>query len=235
MPPQPFQLSVVVPVHNEAPFLPVGLPRLVDAVHTEFPEAEILIVENGSTDATAAIAKRVGGDSVTVLELPDPDYGAAMREGMLAATGDWVVTFDIDYFSAAFLADLTRLAGSADLVIASKRDPRSEDRRPLFRRTATLVFNLLLRTVLESRVSDTHGIKAFRTEMAREHAESVLSRKDLFDTELVIRMERADARIVEVPVVVEELRPAKSALFRRVPRTVRGLFAIRRSLSSPSR
>jgi glycosyltransferase involved in cell wall biosynthesis len=224
------KVSVVVPVHNEADFIPEGLPRLVQATRSVYPTAEILLVENGSTDGTAVVARRTVGDDVTVIELSTPDYGGAMREGMLAASGDWIVTFDIDYFSAEFLSDLEHLAGSADVVIASKRDPRSEDRRPAFRRLATFGFNLLLRTILGSKVSDTHGIKAFRVESARPHALVVASRKDLFDTELVVRMERAGARITEVPVVVEELRPARSALIKRVPRTIKGLLRIRRTL-----
>jgi glycosyltransferase involved in cell wall biosynthesis len=232
MPAQPPDVSIVVPVHNEAEFIPMGLPRLVEAAHSVYPGAQILIMENGSTDGTAAAARLAAGDAVEVIELPTPDYGGAMREGILAAAGDWVVTFDIDYFSAQFLEDLSSLTSSADVVIASKRDPRSEDRRSAFRRFATFGFNLLLRTILGSRVSDTHGIKAFRAEAARSHALEVVSRKDLYDTELVVRMERAGARIREVPVIVEELRPARSSLVKRVPRTVKGLLAIRRALQS---
>jgi len=227
----PTAISIVVPVHNEADFVPDGLPRLVAATHSVFPEAEIIIVENGSTDGTADAARLAGGEAVTVIQLAEPDYGGAMREGVLAARGTWIVTFDIDYFSAQFLEDLAKLADSADVVIASKRDPRSDDRRSLFRRTATFGFNLLLRTILGSEVSDTHGIKAFRSAVTRPHAEAVVSRKDLYDTELVVRMERAGARIVEVPVIVEELRPARSALLKRVPRTIRGLWRIRKLLT----
>lgn len=223
-------VSIVVPVHNEASFIPVGLPLLVAATHSVFPDAEILVVENGSTDGTAAAARDVAGAAVTVIELATPDYGGAMREGVLKASGDWVVTFDIDYFSAQFLTDLRGRMGQADVVIASKRAPLSEDRRSAFRRLATFGFNLLLRTILGSKVSDTHGIKAFRADAARHHAGTVISRKDLYDTELVVRMERAGARIVEVPVIVEELRPARSALIKRVPRTIKGLLRIRKAL-----
>lgn len=227
MPLPPASISVVVPVHNEADFIPRGLPQLVEATRSVFPDAEILIIENGSTDGTAEAVRACCGDDVTLLTLAVADYGTAMREGVLAARGAWAVTFDIDYFSATFLELLTQHADEADLIIASKRDPLSEDRRPRFRRLATFGFNLLLRTILGSRVSDTHGIKAFRMETARRHAELVVSRTDLYDTELVMRLERAGVRIVEVPVVVEELRPARSALIKRVPRTIKGLLAIR--------
>jgi hypothetical protein len=116
-------------------------------------------------------------------------------------------------------------------VIASKRDPDSIDRRPLIRRIATFVFNLLLRAILGSRVSDTHGMKAFRNDLVAELAPLVISRKDLFDTELVIRAERAGHRIREVPVIVHEIRVARTSLVKRVPRTIQGLFRIRRILS----
>jgi hypothetical protein len=153
-----------------------------------------------------------------------------MRAGFLEADGDWVVNFDIDYFSADFLRRVLELE-DVDLAIASKRDPGSEDRRPLIRRIATRVFNLMLRSILGSRVSDTHGMKAFRRELVETLAPQVVSRQDLFDTELVVRAERAGYRIVEMPVVVEEMRVARSSLVKRAPRTVVGLFKIRRVIS----
>lgn len=224
------RLSVVVPIHNEAAFLPTGLPLLLAAVAEVDPKAEVLLVENGSTDTTAAEAKRLAGEAATVLSIPDPDYGGAMREGFLRARGDWVVNFDIDYFSSGFLRQV--LDAGADLVIGSKRDPASEDRRPPLRRLATRVFNLLLRVMVSSRVSDTHGMKGFSRSLVEDLVPRVVSREDLFDTELVLRAERSGYRIVEVPVVVEEMRPARSALIKRVPRTLRGLWRIRRLLAA---
>jgi hypothetical protein len=119
-------------------------------------------------------------------------------------------------------------------VIASKRDPESEDRRSVLRRTATGVFNLLLRTMFGSSVSDTHGMKAFRAGLVTDVVPDVVSRQDLFDTELVIRAERKGYRIAEVPVIVEEMRPARS-LLKRVPRTLKGLWRIRRNLAAGGR
>jgi hypothetical protein len=115
-------------------------------------------------------------------------------------------------------------------VIASKRDPGSDDRRPPIRRIATFVFNLMLRMILASKVSDTHGMKGFRSQLVNDLTPLVVSNQDLFDTELVIRAERAGYSIVEVPVTVAEIRPARSSLIKRAPRTVAGLFRIRRTL-----
>ncbi len=225
-------IAVVIPVHNEAGYLPGALPALF-AELADVPAAiTVTLAENGSTDGTADLVRSFQDrfPSLALLELPEPDYGAAMRAGFLAADGDWVVNFDIDYFSGGFLRQVLACAPDADVVLASKRAPGSDDRRGLFRRLATWGFNLVLRLLLGSRVSDTHGMKALRREVVAAVAPQVVSTQDLFDTELVIRAERAGYRIAEVPVTVEEQRQARSNLLKRVPRTLRGVWRIRRTL-----
>ena len=225
--------TIVIPVHNESGFMRPALDQIrreVDLVATGY---RIILVENGSTDDTYAEAERLAGDDprLRVLTLAQADYGLAIRTGMEAAGSDgWLVLFDIDYYSGPFLARVCELDGEADVVIASKRAPGSLDRRPWIRRLATRVFNLLLRTVVGSALSDTHGIKALRASVAQELLPAVRSTKDLFDTELILRAERAGYRIAEVPVVVEELREARSSLIRRIPRTLRGLLSLRSNL-----
>jgi glycosyltransferase involved in cell wall biosynthesis len=220
------RLSVVVPVHNEADFLPTALPRLVAELRAF--DHELLVVENGSTDDTATVAERLLAEldePGKVLSLATPDYGAALREGMRIASGDRIVMFDIDYFSGAFVE--AALAADADIVIASKRAEGSDDRRSLLRRTGTWGFNRLLRTLFSSSVGDTHGMKVFARGVVDAQIDRVRHTTDLFDTELVLRAERAGATIAELPVVVEEQRDARSSFVKRVPRTLRGLREIR--------
>ena len=224
-------LTIVVPVYNEADFIPIALPKLIAAIENVEADYTIRIVENGSTDGSADIAKKTAGAAHVIVDsLPAADYGAAMRHGFLEADTDWVVNFDIDYFSADFLHKMLDQPEDVDLVIASKRDPSSEDRRPFIRRLATRVFNVLLTVILHSEVTDTHGMKGFRRELVEEIAPLVMSTEDLFDTELVVRAERAGYQIVEVPVVVEEMRAARSSLVKRAPRTVVGLLKMRSRL-----
>lgn len=221
-------LSIVVPVHNEAAFLPFALPSLIESTAGVTDDFEILVIENGSTDGTAGVARELGTEAVRVVELERPDKGEALRRGFELANGDWVISVDIDYFATEFFRAV--LASGADVVIGSKRNPESEDRRPLIRRFATSVFNLMLRLLLGSRVTDTHGMLGFRPWVLEKHAPITVSGTDLFDTELILRAERDGAKIQEVPVVVAELREARSGLFGRVPRTLRGLLKIRRAL-----
>jgi glycosyltransferase involved in cell wall biosynthesis len=231
--PQPPTLSVVIPIHNEAGYLPEALPRLTAELESLGTSYEVILAENGSTDGTGRVAAdlaRTYRGSLRILNLPDPDYGAAMRAGFRQAAGEWVVNFDIDYFSGNFLRAALALADSADVVLASKRAPGADDRRGALRRMGTRVFNLLLRFLFRSSVSDTHGMKMVRRRVVEALAPRVISNRDLFDTELVIRAERAGYRIAEVPAVVEEQRAARSSFLRRVPRTIRGLIRIRWAL-----
>ena len=151
-----------------------------------------------------------------------------MRDGFLEANGDWVANFDIDYFSGEFVT--AALATGAEVVLASKRVSGADDRRSAYRRLGTWGFNLILRMLLGSKVSDTHGMKMIRREIVQSIAPQVRSTEDLFDTELVVRAERAGYSIAEVPAVVEEIRPARSSYLKRVPRTLLGLLRLRRLL-----
>jgi len=230
-------ISAVIPVHNEAGFIDAALPQLVEALESVGESFEIIVAENGSTDATAEIADRLAttDDRISLIRLPEPDYGAAMRDGFLVATGAWIVNFDIDYFSSEFLRSSLQLGDSIDLVLASKRVAGSDDRRSALRRLGTWGFNLVLRVMFRSRVSDTHGMKMIRRSVVTELVSQVQSTKDLFDTELVIRAERAGYQIAEVPAKVEELRETRSSFLTRIPRTLRGLWRIRRTLSKEAR
>lgn len=233
-----FRFVIVIPIHNEADFLDGALAALHEEVDAIQPDHRIVLVENGSTDATLELARSAAAadERISVLTLDRPDYGGAMRAGMESIDDtDWVFTFDIDYFSGDFIERVRRVADDNDLVIASKRAPGSEDRRSLLRRVGTGVFNWLLRTVVGSKVSDTHGMKAFRLTMIRDLLPAVRLRQDLFDTELVIRAERNGYRITELPIVVEERRAPRSSLIRRIPRTLRGIVRLRSTLAGEQR
>ena len=225
-------ITVVIPVHNEAAFLPGALPRLFDELDGVDADITVLVAENGSTDGTADLVREAMANypNLDLLELPTPDYGAAMRDGFLQSDTEWVANFDIDYFSGEFLAKALALGETADIVLASKRVEGADDQRTATRRFATWTFNQILRFALASGVSDTHGMKLVAMTVVNDIAPQVISTTDLFDTELVVRAERAGYRIAELPASVVELRESKSNLVKRVPRTLRGVWSIRQSL-----
>lgn len=235
---------IVIPVYNEAGFMESALGLIRSQLDAVTDDYRIILVENGSTDRTYPEAVRLAAADrrLEVIRLPQADYGRAVRAGMeqavaraaaedrSAADRTWLVLFDIDYFSGPFVGRVIDLADRADAVIGSKRAPGARDNRPPLRRLATKVFNLLLRTMVGSRLSDTHGIKAIRLDAARELLPTVAAAADLFDTELMLRAERTGRRIIEAPMAVEELRETRSSILRRIPRTLRGLVVLRRRL-----
>ena len=229
--PESSPASIVILAYNGIEFTQRCLQSILNA--KVYPK-ELIVVNNGSTDGTAEAVRQLMLEhpALALLELPTPDYGAAMREGFLATDGEWVVNFDIDYFSADFIRAVLDVGADADLVLASKRVEGADDRRSPVRQFATFTFNQILRFMLASGVSDTHGMKAIRREVIDQIASEVISTQDLFDTELVVRAERAEFRIIEVPAVVEEKREAKTSLARRVPRTLNGVWNVRKSLRS---
>jgi glycosyltransferase involved in cell wall biosynthesis len=224
--------SVVLAAHNEEPFLAATVGHLVEGLRRRGAEFELIVAENGSTDGTVAEAERLAATmpEVRMLSLPEPDYGAALRAGLLDAHGDIVVNFDVDYYDLGFLdRALARMAepDRPAIVVGSKRQAGSVDTRVWSRKLVTYGFTTILRVGFGLSVSDTHGMKALRREAVRAIAEDCRFRTDLFDTELVIRAERAGLRVVDIPVEVVETRPSRTPILKRMGRSLIGLARMR--------
>ena len=126
------------------------------------------------------------------LSAGEPNYGKALRLGILAARGELVLADEIDLCDTDFhrrAIDLLR-AGTADLVIGSKLIGGAEDERPFFRHAASLLYTSMLRLLLGFRGTDTHGLKGFRRTLLLPVAEACLVEKDVFASEFVIRAHR---------------------------------------------
>jgi glycosyltransferase involved in cell wall biosynthesis len=226
------ELSVVMPAHNEAGFLDETLKDLVTALRERDLAFEVVVVENGSTASTLTDARAYAehDDVVVVLTRPVADYGAAMRDGLLAAQGDVVVVFDVDYFDPAFVDVVLPRLAAADgpaIIVGSKRAPGTSDTRPWPRRAITAGFTTVLRIGFGLKVSDTHGMKGMQRVTVEPIARHCRNGTDLFDTELILRADRAGLEVAEVPVTVEERRPSRTPIARRIARTMLGLVRLR--------
>ena len=224
-----------MPAHNEQELLEKAVHAVVDGLRDRAGRFEVIIVENGSSDHTASIAEALAQEVAEVRSLnhPDPDYGRALRAGFLAADGDVVVNFDVDYTDLEFLDAAVREVapeGGPVIVVGSKRGAGAHDERALPRRLVTAVFSLILRYGFHLRVSDTHGMKAMRRRPLLAVVSACRFGTDLFDTELVLRAERRGLPTAELPVTVEELRPSRTSIARRIPRTLIGLMRLRVAL-----
>jgi glycosyltransferase involved in cell wall biosynthesis len=223
--------SVVIPIHNEAECLTGEVTELVDELETRGVDYELLLAENGSSDECPVIADALAqrNPRIRVLHVPVPDYGAAMKAGMLAGRGDLIVNFDIDFHDVGFMlaaGDLIAATG-AGAVVGSKLMEGAEDRRSPARHLVSLGFTAILRLLFDPRMDDTHGMKVLRREVVERYAPQTVRTRDLFDTELIIRARRGRVTVKALPVMVEEKRKPRSSIVRRIPRTMWGLIQLR--------
>ena len=225
--------SIVIPIYNEEEILETSFNEIASICEKTGIKYEIILVENGSTDKTKEITSNLmtTNSKTKVINLVNPNYGNALKQGFLAAKNELVVSFDIDYFSESFLKEALSLEKEFTALTASKRMSESKDDRRTIRKLATKLFVLMLKTLFSTNLSDTHGMKAIRRAEIVEQIEKVVSTQDLFDTELLLRIERANKLIKEVPTSVNEIRPSVSLIFTRIPRTLFALIRLRFYLS----
>ncbi|MCA9564065.1 MAG: glycosyltransferase family 2 protein, partial [Myxococcales bacterium] len=219
-------VSVVIPIYNEEGILSASIADLTEKLSTskklEHLTFEIILAENGSVDRTVEVARRLmlRHPELRMIHSDTPDYGKALKLGILSARGEYVICDEIDLCDVDFYERaIYRLREEGyDLVVGSKTLERSFDKRPPFRRAATHVINGMLRVFVGFRGTDTHGLKAFRREALLPIINKCVVGKDMFASELVIRTEREDGlRNTEIPVEVIEKRAPSIRLTKRVP------------------
>ena len=221
------RVSIVIPVYNEEAILQTAVVDLVDQLQRLDWPYELILAENGSRDRTVEYAKELEErfEQVRTFSYHEPNYGGALKQGILEARGEFVICDEIDLCDTDFYVRAMALleTNEAELVVGSKAMAGASDERPFVRRLATQVMNGMLRVSLGFKGTDTHGLKAFRRAPLIEIARACLVDKDLFASEFVIRAERGGIRNTEIPVCVEEKRKPSIHLFRRVPNVVKNL------------
>ncbi|HET7523494.1 MAG TPA: glycosyltransferase [Acidimicrobiales bacterium] len=227
-------ISVVMPAHNEQGYLEAAVKTVVTGLRDRGAEFEVIVAENGSVDGSSVEADHLAElyREVEVVHLADADYGRALRAGFLASHGEIVANFDVDFVDLVFLDRALEIMqdDSVAVVVGSKKAPGSLDQRSAGRKLVTTVFTLMLRRGFGLGVSDTHGVKSMRRAALLPVVESCSFGKDIYDTEVVLRAERKGLTIREIPVSVTEVRPARTPIVRRIPRSLLGLARLRIAL-----
>ncbi len=212
-------ISIVVPAYNEAGRLPSTLDALVRYLDAgRFGFSEIVVVDDGSTDDTAAAAARPG---IRLLRNPgNRGKGYSVRHGMLEARGEWILFTDADL--SAPIEELSKLAeaaraGQARVAIGSRAIDRSliARRQPGLREAAGRFFNLVMRLVTGLPFRDTQcGFKLFEARAAREIFRRQLLDGFGFDVEALFIARRLGYTVVEVPVRWSDVEGTKVSTLR---------------------
>ena len=208
----PASLSVVIPAYNEAARLGNTLTAVVNYLRQSWPDAELIVVDDGSTDHTANLAREVFEQNAAGLRTSVISYksnlgkGRAVRLGLLAARGDVALFSDADLSTP-----ITEAPKLVDPIINGQFDvtfgSRALDRKligvhqPWRREQGGRVFNLVVRLTTGLPFWDTQcGFKAFRMSVCRPLVEAATVDRFGFDVELLYLAFRAGLRLKEVPV-----------------------------------
>ena len=220
-------VSIVIPVYNEEGILRGSVLELREKLRPFGFTYELVLCENGSRDRTVEIGKEIEADfpEVRMISIGHPNYGLAMKTGILAARGDFVICDEIDLCDTEFYARALALLErtDTDLVVGSKAMVGSSDQRPWVRRMGTRVYNGLLRAVCNYGGTDTHGLKAFKREVLLGTAQRCVLDRDVFASEFVIRAHREKKKVVEIPFAVREKRPPSINVVKRVPHVLKSV------------
>ena len=232
----PPHLSVVIPAFNEASRLPAYLDEVIGFLEGRGEPYEVIVVDDGSTDGTAAAVLALAARQPAARLLPlgrNRGKGAAVRAGMLAATGVRRLFTDAD--GATPIAELKRLepalAAGHDLVIGSRvlHDPAVAVHARWHRVATGRVFNwLVARTGLRGVADSQCGFKLFTAGAAEALFAALETTGFAFDVELLLRAQAAGYRIAEVPVNWADQKGSKVGVFRSGPGMLLQLLQARR-------
>ncbi len=203
------KLSVVIPAFNEATRIVPTLERIFAYMDRHHPDYEIVVVDDGSTDGTAAAIERQFGERPRLRVLSyggNRGKGYAVRHGAMQAGGDAVLMSDADLSTPIEEIEkmLPLLQQGYDLVIGSRALAQSEirKRQPFYRESGGKFFNLLVRLIVLPDFHDTQcGFKLFR----RDPLLPVLGHQQIdgfaFDVEMIALARALGLKVVEIPVV----------------------------------
>lgn len=215
------EISVVIPVYNEAAILDEAVPRFLSALEG-LGEFELILVENGSSDKSPEMVQawQLRDARVVAMHCHSPNYGAALQLGLVKARAELVICEEIDLGAQLFWSQALACMRHEPLalVVGSKAMDGSADMRPWLRRVATRAYNGVLRICFGYTGTDTHGVKVLNKQILAPVIAACKTQHDVFASELVIRAQRGGFRWREIPIRIKESRPTSIALHRRVPR-----------------
>lgn len=227
-------ISIIIPAYNEAPRIERNLHQLAVYLSARFPQFEIIVVDDGSTDETAQrVAPAARKEPrIRLVSLPaNRGKGFAVRQGMAVANGDVVCFMDADLSTPVEEIEeaANALQESSPVVIASRQHPDSAIalRQGRLRENIGKSFNRFVRILLALPFEDTQcGFKCF----SREAAQAIFSRARIdgfaFDVELLVIARNLGYRVTEIPVNWTNAPDSKVKPARDLPRVVRDLLKI---------
>jgi glycosyltransferase involved in cell wall biosynthesis len=201
-------LSIVIPAYNEGARIEAALERVMACVEEQAWDAEVIVVDDGSTDNTVSIVESWMDRYARLHLVKNPGNrgkGYSVRNGLLQAAGEIVMFTDADLSAPMIEAErlMAALQHGADVAIGSRwmDKARQTIHQPLYRQFFGRCFNWITRTVMGLPYKDTQcGFKAFRRDAAQVIFRLQTIERWGFDPELLFIARKLKYNVVEVPV-----------------------------------
>lgn len=235
-------VSIAIPAYNEAARIAETLRVTIDYLEQNSAQSEIIVVNDGSTDGTGDVIRRVlaeyaGCNSQLLENFPNRGKGAAVRRGLLAAKNKIGVFFDADLSTP--IDQLPKIVlpianGEVDIAFGSRALDRKliGQRQPWRREQAGRVFNLFVRLITGLPFWDTQcGFKAFNMETCHQIITAAKVIGFGFDVELLVLAQRAGLRLREIPVRWNHHEGSKVHFLRDSLVMLREVLSLRAHLS----
>lgn len=213
-------LTVILPMHNEEKRISQCVERVAEACSQLTDSYEIIIAEDGSTDATPQIAAKLVRENPHIIHQHSPHKlgrGAALTLALRTARGKYAVYMDADLSSSLkFLRRLLKgVEDGAAISTGSRLMPSSHTHRPRLRDTFSRGYNLLVRTLLGSKVHDHQaGFKAFDLAQVLPLLDETEDTHWFWDTELLVRAQKSGLKVDEFPIVWTQGSPDSKVRLR---------------------
>jgi glycosyltransferase involved in cell wall biosynthesis len=200
--------SIIIPAYNESTRIPATLESVVECIRRRGWSAEVIVVDDGSTDSTADVVRAFAVNAPEVRLAQNPGNrgkGFSVRSGLMQAQGEVVMFTDADLSSPIDEAELLfkAIRKGADIAIGSRWLERSRQtiRQPLYRQFFGRCFNAVTRAVMGLPFADTQcGFKAFTREAAHTVCQLQTIESWGFDPEILFIAIKRGFWIIEVPV-----------------------------------
>ena len=201
-------VSIIVPVFNQESNISYSLKKIKQEVESAFSKYELIVINDGSTDNTLTILKGIAltDQHTRVLSYtPNRGKGYAVRQGVLHSHGDVVMFLDGDLdISPDSIKDYVVRLSTSDLVIGSKRHPKSSVTVPKSRAFLSRAFNLLIKVATGIPQNDTQvGFKVGNGEIMRTIFRNISVNRYAFDVELFTIASILHLRVQEMPVIMK--------------------------------
>lgn len=219
-------LSIITPVHNEEKIIESFVRNAVGFLHKKKINGEVLVIENGSSDKTPEILRRLKFKELKVISLSVGNKGLALKKGFETARGDKLVQLDTDLWDQGFVEASIKNLENYEIVIGSKAMVGARDNRSFLVRFINWGYNFVMRLFFDFQGTETHAKLSFRKESIMPLVKKCKTSELVWDTELILRAERAGLSKLEIPTEVREVRPRRFGSVDQTIKTIKNCFVL---------